>query len=198
GIHSEKLFLFIQELMQEYQVGADPLSAILLSGGPGSYTGLRIGAAAVKGLLFQSDIPLQVLGTLESMAGRALFEQPEIQKIHSVIDARRKHLYHQAFTIRDGMISRSEPSVRSIEKLSHEIRKGELVIGTAIGRLRDEIRNDLQNQVRYLNDSYISSVNLLQAFKHSTFRNRFKKVNSEEYEPDYMSVGQINDSDISV
>ncbi|MEX2367993.1 MAG: tRNA (adenosine(37)-N6)-threonylcarbamoyltransferase complex dimerization subunit type 1 TsaB, partial [Balneolaceae bacterium] len=143
GIHSEKLFVFLEELMHAHQIGAEHLSAVLLSGGPGSYTGLRIGAAAVKGLLFQADIPLYILGTLESMAVRALLEKPGIQKIHAVIDARRKHLYHQVFFIQDEIIRRSEPALRSIEKLGEEIQPGDAVIGTGTDRLPEALQNTL-------------------------------------------------------
>ncbi len=54
GTHSEQLFLFIEDLMDEHGFFISALEAVLVSEGPGSYTGLRISASAVKGLLFQS------------------------------------------------------------------------------------------------------------------------------------------------
>src|SRR5699024_2547399 len=58
GSHSEQVFLFIEELMNEHDFKIEDLEAVLVSEGPGSYTGLRIGASAVKGLLFQSGVTL--------------------------------------------------------------------------------------------------------------------------------------------
>src|SRR6056297_488404 len=53
GVHSERLFTFTGELLERSGAGISDLDAILFSGGPGSYTGLRIGASAIKGFLWE-------------------------------------------------------------------------------------------------------------------------------------------------
>jgi len=68
GLHSSVLFAQIQELLAESELSLSALDAVLISAGPGSYTGLRIAASAVKGLLFQRDIPLFAVNTLASFA----------------------------------------------------------------------------------------------------------------------------------
>ena len=65
--HDEKLHVFIREVLQEASVGFSELDAVSVSKGPGSYTGLRIGVAAAKGLCFALDLPLIGIHTLELM-----------------------------------------------------------------------------------------------------------------------------------
>lgn len=66
--HSEQLHLFIESVLQEAELNRHDLEAVAVSKGPGSYTGLRIGVAAAKGLCFALDLPLISTPTLESLA----------------------------------------------------------------------------------------------------------------------------------
>ena len=68
GGHSELTFVFIRKLLDDAGICVRDLGAVLVSGGPGSYTGLRIGGSAVKGLLFQSGVPLYAYNTLAGIA----------------------------------------------------------------------------------------------------------------------------------
>ena len=69
--HSEQLHVFIEDVLKEGNLKFSDLNAIAVSKGPGSYTGLRIGVSAAKGLCFALDIPLISIATLESMAHQA-------------------------------------------------------------------------------------------------------------------------------
>lgn len=138
GSHSEKLFLFVEQLMQEHGFGITELDALLVSEGPGSYTGLRISASAVKGLLFLTDVPLYAVNTLAGFAQSAFDAEPGLLSVHSVIDARRVHLYHQQFRNRRGALSAvSEVRILPIDQVHPLIREGEGVIGTGIGRMEE-------------------------------------------------------------
>jgi tRNA threonylcarbamoyladenosine biosynthesis protein TsaB len=66
--HAEKLNLFIEEVMSSSNIEFSQLSAVSVSKGPGSFTGLRIGVSTAKGLSFALGIPLIGIDTLESMA----------------------------------------------------------------------------------------------------------------------------------
>ena len=57
-IHAEQLHVMLHELFSELSLSANSLNAIAVSKGPGSYTGLRIGVSAAKGLCFALNIPL--------------------------------------------------------------------------------------------------------------------------------------------
>ncbi|WP_299532265.1 tRNA (adenosine(37)-N6)-threonylcarbamoyltransferase complex dimerization subunit type 1 TsaB [Ulvibacterium sp.] len=93
--HSEQLHVFIKKALDMASLSFSDLDAIAVSKGPGSYTGLRIGVSAAKGLCFALDIPLISIATLESMAhqikaGTSDFSIP-------VLDARRMEVYSAVF-----------------------------------------------------------------------------------------------------
>lgn len=92
--HSENLHVFIEEILQENKVLPNQLSAVAVSKGPGSYTGLRIGVSAAKGLCFALSIPLISINTLKN-----LFFQIENSDgiIIPMLDARRMEVYAAAF-----------------------------------------------------------------------------------------------------
>ncbi|MDB2607163.1 tRNA (adenosine(37)-N6)-threonylcarbamoyltransferase complex dimerization subunit type 1 TsaB, partial [Zobellia sp.] len=85
--HAEQLHVFIQEVLREIHLNVSELDAIAVSKGPGSYTGLRIGVSAAKGLCFALDIPLISIATLESMAEQVTLK--DVDYIIPVLDARR-------------------------------------------------------------------------------------------------------------
>ncbi len=70
--HAEQLHVFIAECMSEANLSFSDLDAVAVSKGPGSYTGLRIGVSAAKGLCFSLDIPLIAIPTLTSMASQVI------------------------------------------------------------------------------------------------------------------------------
>lgn len=91
--HSERLHILINELLKENDLTLSQLDAIAISKGPGSYTGLRIGVSAAKGLCFSLDIPLISVPTLTSLAYRV--SAPG--KIVTMLDARRMEVYTATF-----------------------------------------------------------------------------------------------------
>ncbi|MGB3145759.1 MAG: tRNA (adenosine(37)-N6)-threonylcarbamoyltransferase complex dimerization subunit type 1 TsaB [Maribacter sp.] len=94
--HAEKLHVFIDEVMQESGKQLQDLDALAVSKGPGSYTGLRIGVSAAKGLCYALDKPLIAVSTLKSMASQ-LISEDENTTIIPVLDARRMEVYSAVF-----------------------------------------------------------------------------------------------------
>ena len=92
--HAEKLHVFIEQVLQESGVSFNELNAVAVSQGPGSYTGLRIGISAAKGLCFALDIPLIAIDTLAVLAAQANVSDGMVV---SVIDARRMEVYSAIF-----------------------------------------------------------------------------------------------------
>lgn len=90
--HSEKLTIFIQEVVQEAGITLQNLHGVSVASGPGSYTGLRIGVSTAKGLCYALDIPLISVDALVSMAKIAQKKYPE-QTLCPLIDARRMEVY---------------------------------------------------------------------------------------------------------
>lgn len=92
--HAEKLHVFIEEILSEANLQFSDLNAIAVSQGPGSYTGLRIGVSAAKGLCYALDIPLITVDTLEVLASQISIEEG---LIIPMIDARRMEVYSAIF-----------------------------------------------------------------------------------------------------
>ena len=93
--HAERLHVFIDEIIKEVGITFQELSAIAVSQGPGSYTGLRIGVSAAKGLCFALDIPLIAVDTLQVLASQAKVSNG---LIIPMLDARRMEVYSAIFT----------------------------------------------------------------------------------------------------
>ncbi|MEM9077214.1 MAG: tRNA (adenosine(37)-N6)-threonylcarbamoyltransferase complex dimerization subunit type 1 TsaB [Bacteroidota bacterium] len=93
--HSEQLHVFIKEVLEEASLSFSDLDAVAVSKGPGSYTGLRIGVSAAKGLCFSLDIPLISVPTLQSMARQVTLEKNQV--VIPVLDARRMEVYSSVY-----------------------------------------------------------------------------------------------------
>ena len=90
--HSEKLHVFIEDILKKSNIDITQLNAVCVSKGPGSYTGLRIGVSAAKGLCYALDIPMLAIDTLKIMA-MACIEQYDFDLYVPMIDARRMEVY---------------------------------------------------------------------------------------------------------
>jgi len=93
--HAERLHVFIEESIAAVGITYKDLVAIAVSQGPGSYTGLRIGVSATKGLCFALGIPLLAVDTLQALASQAKVESGLIVPM---LDARRMEVYSAVFT----------------------------------------------------------------------------------------------------
>lgn len=192
GVHSERLFMFTDELLSRASTRIKELDAILFSRGPGSYTGLRIGASAVKGFLFEHDVPLYTLPTLLSFAA-GLQPGDEKKEIFSVIDARRSHLYVQKleWTGRK-LISDSPPEVAELSSIEENLNDNSIIIGTGWERLNLEEKDNIQT----FGTEAISAKNLITAWRTEGLKNRFEQSDPKTFEPDYLDTGQVNNSNI--
>ena len=94
--HAEALGSFVDEAMSFADSHAIPLDAVAVSGGPGSYTGLRIGVSMAKGVCYALDIPLISVSTLELMCVPVLLRYDDMEENAlrcPMIDARRMEVY---------------------------------------------------------------------------------------------------------
>ncbi len=97
--HAENLLRLFEEVMQDAGWENDELSAIAVSAGPGSYTGLRIGVSTAKGLCYALDIPLIAVSTLYSLASGFRRKFPDSEAlICPMLDARRMEVYTALFS----------------------------------------------------------------------------------------------------
>ena len=106
--HAEKLHSFIDQVLAESRTLKSSLQAIAVSKGPGSYTGLRIGVSAAKGLCFAMDVPLIAIPTLEALAHQAVIENG---CIISMLDARRLEVYAAVFSSDNNQIRETKAEI---------------------------------------------------------------------------------------
>ncbi|GAB4141073.1 MAG: tRNA (adenosine(37)-N6)-threonylcarbamoyltransferase complex dimerization subunit type 1 TsaB [Bacteroidia bacterium] len=90
--HAEFLTVYCEEVLHEAGIKIRDLDAVAVSSGPGSYTGLRIGVSAAKGICYATGIPLIAIPTLDVMAD-AMRQQVNASMYCPMIDARRMEVY---------------------------------------------------------------------------------------------------------
>jgi len=98
NIHASHITLFIEDVLKWAGYSLKDINAVAVSMGPGSYTGLRIGVSAAKGLCYALDIPLISISTLESMV-KGVSEHFSSDRVLfcPMIDARRMEVYTAVF-----------------------------------------------------------------------------------------------------
>ncbi len=96
--HAEVLHVMIASVFKTTDLSLQDLQGIAISAGPGSYTGLRIGTSAAKGLCYALDIPLLAINTLAIYAQTLIKNlQAQNESIITCIDARRDEIYFAVF-----------------------------------------------------------------------------------------------------
>lgn len=95
--HSEFLTEYILEVFNEAVIKPEEIDAVTVSMGPGSYTGLRIGASAAKGICYSTNKPLIAVSTLLSLANGARKKCPDNLCLCPMIDARRMEVFTALF-----------------------------------------------------------------------------------------------------
>ena len=137
--HAEELHIFIEQAMKEAGKTFEDLKAVAVSKGPGSYTGLRIGVSAAKGLCYALDIPLISVSTLESLARN---KKGGNGYIIPVLDARRMEVYSAVFTSEYKQVRQIKAEVINENSFSDFLAKDIChIIGPGAQKCMDVIRH---------------------------------------------------------
>ena len=118
--HSQTLLVMAENLLKQCGKTAQDVTAVAAAHGPGSFTGVRIGAAAAKGFSWGRDIPCYGVSTLEAMAeGLGAWDG----YVCPVMDARRSQVYNALFRAERGTLTRLAPDrAVSLTELGEEIK----------------------------------------------------------------------------
>lgn len=106
--HSQTLLPMTADMLRNAGLTMDDVDLLAVAAGPGSFTGVRIGVAAVKGLAFAKDKPCCGVSTLAAMA-RLTEGLPFTGTVCAVMDARCRQVYTARFACRDGALERLSP-----------------------------------------------------------------------------------------
>lgn len=134
--HSEQLHIFIREALKEASLCFQDISAIAVSKGPGSYTGLRIGVSAAKGLCFSLNLPLISVPTLDILAQQEA--GMEYDFVVPLLDARRMEVYSAVFDARGKQIKETKAEIVQNDSYGEYVEKGRvLLIGDGAEKCRE-------------------------------------------------------------
>jgi len=137
--HSERLHTYIDEVLKESNVSPSDLSAIAVSKGPGSYTGLRIGVSTAKGLCFALDKPLISIPTLESLAYQVTTDKGIIIPM---LDARRLEVYASIYDCEYKQIRETKAEILDLNSFLDYLRNNKVVfIGSGVSKTSELIKH---------------------------------------------------------
>lgn len=133
--HSRTLMPIVEGILENTELSIAEIDAIAVAVGPGSFTGIRIGVAAAKGLAFGADKPVIAVSTLAAMARNVAFCDG---LLICAMDARRQQVYNALFDAKDGCLTRlSDDRAIALADLLAEIKddpRQKIVVGDG-GRL---------------------------------------------------------------
>ena len=118
--HSQTLMPMVDELLKNTGLSVNNIDAVAVNAGPGSFTGVRIGVAAVKGIAFPKNLPCVSVSTLESMAYNMLGNDCIVC---SVMDARCSQVYNALFRVKGCTVTRmTDDRALSLTDLKNELQ----------------------------------------------------------------------------
>lgn len=136
--HAEKLHVFIEEILSENNIQFLDLSAVAVSQGPGSYTGLRIGVSSAKGLCYALNIPLIAIDTLQLLAKQIKIENGIILPM---IDARRMEVFSASYDKNHHQIRATQAEIideNSYQEISEQIH----LVGDGIEKFKNTLTDE--------------------------------------------------------
>ena len=151
--HAERLHVYIDDVLKQAQVSVNEIDAVAISKGPGSYTGLRIGVSAAKGLCFALNKPLISIPTLESLAHQVTSNDGVIV---SMLDARRLEVYAAIFDSNYEQIRETKAEVLNELSFSSYLENGKVYF---IGNGVEKSKNLIVHQNALFIDDKLPSAN---------------------------------------
>ena len=187
--HAENLHVFIEEVLKKSGKTPKDLNAIAVGGGPGSYTGLRIGVSAAKGLAFALQIPLIAVNTLQTMTAAAISKNRSDLLYCPMLDARRMEVYTAIFDSDLNTVKETSPQIISEDDLSF-FNKGKAIcfFGDGMPKCKDLLKKIPLSS--FMDDITPSSSALAELAWQKHQKGQFEDV--AYFEPFYLKNFMIN------
>lgn len=137
--HSRLLAVLITDCLSEVNLKPSDLDCVGLSAGPGSYTGLRVGASIAKGMCYSLDIPLITIDSLQIIAADFFDIDKDAGIIIPTIDARRQEAYISIFSIKGQILEESVPHIFTPESFSEYTKDNDslIICGNAANKAKN-------------------------------------------------------------
>jgi tRNA threonylcarbamoyladenosine biosynthesis protein TsaB len=167
--HSSFLQPAIREMLEVTGIELSKIDAVTVVNGPGSYTGLRVGLAAAKGICFSLQKPLIAISTLEWMA--APYKFSECDAICPVIDARRMEIFTAMYDRNLSCISEPGSMILDNDSFSNWLESGTVLFtGNATGKLPQTVVSHRNARITDLGSTLQEQVILgVQSFEKKAF-----------------------------
>jgi len=177
--HAERLHVYIDSALKEAGIAGADLSAIAISKGPGSYTGLRIGVSTAKGLCFALDKPLIAVPTLEALANQAPVNHGVVV---AMLDARRMEVYSAIYDSNYNEIRATEAQILDENAFAENLQKGKV---SFIGDGVEKTKTLITNSNAIFIENKLPSANEMSALAYKKYQsNDFEDV--AYFEPYYL------------
>lgn len=124
--HSNLLPVIIQSTLEGASLSKSDINAVAVSEGPGSYTGLRIGASIAKGLCYSLNLPLIAVNTLHSMAAEVNKFNLSSALLCPMIDARRMEVYACIVDASSRMVEETAPHIVDSDSFSSYLESNQV------------------------------------------------------------------------
>lgn len=189
--HSQTLLCMIDEIFKMTGIPKSDIKAIAISDGPGSFTGLRIGASTAKGIAMALNIPIITVSSIELMA----YNYNHCNKmICPIMDARRNHVYTGLFMCEeDEMTTIVEPCTIPMEELVQVVKKHNkktIFIGDGVDAFREYIDENLDTEHTYgLPHMNRQKASALGSIALKMF-NSGKVLDADTFAPQYLRLSQ--------
>jgi tRNA threonylcarbamoyladenosine biosynthesis protein TsaB len=187
NIHAEKITLFIDEVLKKAGLDFQDVDAVAVSKGPGSYTGLRIGVSAAKGVCYAMDKPLIAVSTLEQMAWGMVHNSqniPEKALVIPMIDARRMEVYDAVYDQQLHLIREVQPHIIDENSFSEYAGYDKLFLGGNGAKKCQRILSD--KRFDYSNPGNLSAGNMVPLAEKAFQQKQFEDV--AYFEPFYLKA----------
>lgn len=185
--HASKLAVLVEEVVKESKIEVSQLSAVGISSGPGSYTGLRIGTSTAKGLCFGLGIPLISMGSLNLLAHQMSKQNPTHAYLCPMIDARRMEVYCEVFDSSLKVIRPIEAKIIEPSSFVDLLERNEVIFfGDGSDKCKD--------QITHPNARFVSGIYAAAAEMGRPVYEKFKKQQFENmvtFEPHYLKEFMI-------
>lgn len=186
--HSETLLPLIDKLKSETGLDLSSLDAIAITGGPGSYTGLRIGGATAKGLGLALDKPIINVPTMEALAYNVVGSEV---LVCPMMDARKNRVFTGLYKFDDEKtVTVKDQCVLTIDELVDEIKEEVIFIGDGVDAYRDLLDEKMSVAHSFASeeDNYVKASSFVYLAK--IYFDEGKVESADEFTPDYLMLSQ--------